>query len=278
MREGLGEGNTHARKRKRRSPASFSIESPGKRKALRDSVLRGGQRDAERFTAALLEAFVQNAWSFTVFDSAKKSNNFYAALDLVVPWYTREFWPSRHTFTGRHLDNLYDKVLCRVTSRLDAALADGYGTLIFDGWADSTSASVVNVLLRVEGPSDSTVLGTRRTFFLESFFTSYEKVDADAYVRLVEAAMEKFGGMGRICAVTSDSARCCQNARDSLTAKYPRLVGVQDQAHVANLLMQDVGRLGWVKTVLDRITAVTTETKQKVKLRAALANAVKEHN
>ena len=126
----------------------------------------------------------------------------------------------------------------------------GFGTIVFDGWSDSTYATFWNVLLRTEA---SGLRSVRKIFFLESVFTSDEKVGADGYVPILEEVMGKFGGM-RICAVTSDSAQCCQNARKALTRKYPKLVGVQDQAHVANLCMQDIGNIPWVKQVLGTVT------------------------
>ena len=41
-------------------------------------------------------------------------------------------------------------------------------------------------------------------------------MDSTAYVRLVEDVMETFGGLKRICAVTSDSATVCVNAKNAI--------------------------------------------------------------
>lgn len=76
--------------------------------------------------------------------------------------------------------------------------------------------------------------------------------------------------MYRVWAVTSDSAQCCRNARDALTTTYPRLVGVRDQAQVSNLCMQDIGIIPWIKSAPDAVAAITTETKQKMKLHSRL--------
>lgn len=56
---------------------------------------------------------------------------------------------------------------------------------------DSTSASVVNVILRNEGVG---LQSRRRNFFLESVYTSHKKFGADAYVRTVESVVETLGG------------------------------------------------------------------------------------
>lgn len=173
------------------------------------------------------------------------------------------------------MNELYTSVTDKVKTHITSDLKEGYGTIIFDGWGASTSASVVNVLLRTEGCSPNE---GRSTYFLESAFSTDEKVGAEAYVRIVESFMEKYGGMERICGVTSDSAQCCRNAKRALTRKYHQLVGIQDQAHVANLCMQDIGDLPWIKAGLDRVEAVATVTKNKIKLRARIFEAIDAYN
>ena len=251
---------------------SFSAESPtGKKRRMEESPER-----AKALTSALLEVFVEQAWSFTALDTtAARPNAFMRFLQMALPWYARDYFPTRFLMTGRKLNELYDSVLDRVCQRISSALATGFGTIIFDGWGDATSAPVVNVLLRTEATG---LRFGRRTFFLESVYTSHERVGASGYIRILESVLQKFGGMDRICAVTSDSAQCCVNARNALTERYPKLVGVQDQAHVANLAMQDIGRLPWVKEILDTVAWVTAETRVKIKLRARIKEAIEKFN
>lgn len=148
---------------------SFSAESPNSK----HRTMSGSAQDADALTAALFEVFVEQVWAFTAFDTSnERPNAFLKFMQLAVPWYAEKHFPTRYAFTGRHLDALHNSVSERIRSRLRSALADGYGTLIFDGWGDSTSASVVNVLLRTEGAG---FRARRKTFFLESVFTSHEK-------------------------------------------------------------------------------------------------------
>ena len=102
----------------------------------------------------------------------------------------------------------------------------GYGTLIFDGWDYKTGASVVNFLLRTDGGTGNTC----KIFFLDSVFIGVDRMDSTAYVRLVEDVMEKFGGLKRICAVTSDCATASFNAKNAIINAYPHVVSVPDQA------------------------------------------------
>ena len=68
--------------------------------------------------------------------------------------------------------------------------------------------------------------------------------------------MESFGGHERICAVVSDSAASCVTARRIYTEKFEGIVGVNDQAHIADLLSEDIGGIAWVRKVLDQINGV----------------------
>ena len=60
--------------------------------------------------------------------------------------------------------------------------------------------------------------------------------------------------------------------------KYTKLVGVQDQTHVANLCMQDIWNIPRVKEVLNTVTWIASETMQKLKLRARVMEAIVEYN
>ena len=84
--------------------------------------------------------------------------------------------------------------------------------------------------------------------------------------------------MDCICTVTSDSAKCCVNARNSLTEGYPKLVRVQDEALVAKIAMQSIARLTWVKEVLGKVSWITAETGVKIKLRARIKEAIDKFN
>ena len=177
--------------------------------------------------------------------------------------------------TGRKPNELCDSVLDRVCQRQSRAVSTGFGAIIWDGWEDATSPPVLNVLLRTESTG---MRSGRRKFFLESVYMSQERVGASGYIQILESVLLKYGGMNRISAVTSDRAQCCVNARNSLTEWYPNLVGVQEQAHVANLAMQDIGRLPWVKEILENVAWITPETRVKIKLSARIKEAIEKFN
>ena len=139
----------------------------------------------------LLKAFVEQGWSFTAVDNKKAM--FYQPLHSMRPGYATRYYVTREAFTGRHLDAYFRDMQAKVEYQLADGLRKGYGTLIFDGLDDCTGASVVNVLLRTDNGTDK----TRKKFFLDSVFTSTSRMSNNAYERLIEQLMAKFGGLGK---------------------------------------------------------------------------------
>ena len=252
--------------------------TPNKRRRLngnatgRRDIKECSDADAERINMRLLEAFVDHAWPFTAFD--KKEGKFYDAILELRPGYATSHYPCRSAITGRYLGTYFSRTEEKVQTAVCSGLRRGYGTLIFDGWDDNTGASVVNLLLRIDGGTDN----TRKIVFLDSVFTGTNRMHSSAYVRLIEQVMSRFGGLARICAVTSDSASSCVNAKNTIMNAYPHVVSVSDQAHIADLLMKDVGKLTWVKAILDKVAAISRDTRGKRKLLARLREKIDATN
>ena len=226
----------------------------------------------EAITSSLLETFIDQGWAFTAIDS--KKTKFYKTIRLLRPGYAESHFPSRKVLSGRYLDAYFGKTKRKVEAVVSKGLRKGYGTLIFDGWEDVTGASVVNILLRTDQGTDL----TRKIIFLDSVFTGVERMDSDAYARLIEGVMSRFGGLSRICAVTSDSATACVNAKSAIMTAYPFVVSVPDQAHLADLLMKDIGKVPWVKHILDKVAVIAKETRGKRKLLARLKENIEAYN
>ena len=55
-----------------------------------------------------------------------------------------------------------------------------------------------------------------QAFFLKTVYTGSRRVGAAEYVEIIENFMEKYGGMKRVWAITSDKAASCLNARNDL--------------------------------------------------------------
>lgn len=86
--------------------------------------------------------------------------------------------------------------------------------------------------------------------------------------------MNKWGGHCRICAVTSENTVACLNAR-IYAEKYRGVVSVNDEAHVADQLIPDVGKLSWVRDILRLVSTVARVFQRHRKLKVYLKRSCK---
>ena len=215
-----------------------------------------GPEDASGVNRPLLEAFVEMVWPFTPFDKVESmESKLVQALRILRPGYVRNYLPTRASMTGEHLDALSESLETSVQQILTQTLSQGYATLVFDGWEDATSRDVVNVLLRTEGPTSN----FRKTFFLDSMFTGDQRMNSEAYASLIEEVVQRYGGMQRVCAITSDSTQCCVNAKASLMNAYPKVVSIPDQSHINVGLIWDA--LQYCRSGHERFCKVGLDTR-----------------
>lgn len=168
-------------------------QARGQKRILSNSVSNDcTKREGEAITMALLEAFIEQGWSFTALDwSSKKKTKLIAALELLHPEYVKNFLPTTANFTGWALDAHFSKMSINIQGRLARALSKGFGSVVSDGSEDASGSSIVNMLLRLESHTDN----SRRTFCLDSAFTATDRINSSAYVSLIANVMEKYGGM-----------------------------------------------------------------------------------
>lgn len=67
--------------------------------------------------------------------------------------------------------------------------------------------------------------------------------------------------------VTDNASNCCRMGR-LLEAEFPTIVWTPCASHCLDLLMEDIGKLKWVKTVIQRATSMVTFFTTKVKVLA----------
>jgi len=61
-----------------------------------------------------------------------------------------------------------------------------------------------------------------------------------------------------------------------MTEKYQGLVGVNDHFHVADLMMEDIGKLPWIAEVIGSVFNIALETFKHRKLLARLKLLIEE--
>lgn len=86
------------------------------------------------------------------------------------------------------------------------------------------------------------------------------------------------GDMDAIRAVTGDNKGSCLNTRRYYVKKHHRFLGVIDQTHVADLLINDVGKYPWIKDVIDKVANLISDVHHHRKLEEHLRNIMNEYN
>lgn len=176
--------------------------------------------------------------------------------------------PSRHALGGRLLNELYDE--CRESAEkvVQIGLQAGHGAVAFDGWENARGENLVNILLK---------LSTGSVVHLTSAKTGPAKCGAVKYAPLVEEVMGRYGGMSRIAGVTSDNTAACINAREMLTERRYGLSHANDQAHAPDLLMEDIGKLDWVGSILKKRNDMVTGVRSRKRLLGRLRELAMIH-
>lgn len=78
-----------------------------------------------------------------------------------------------------------------------------------------------------------------------------------------------YGGQTNFNAVGSGNAAACLEMRRLVTANNPGLVSLNDQSHVANLLLGDLSKISWMKNVVQTAVTVSAYAPNHQRLLAA---------
>ena len=220
----------------------------------------------------LLEVIVDENMPFSIFDSKKSIlRPFKRFLSHLCHGYKL---PSSHHIRTKLLDAYYIDLKQDVLSKLRMLLQECRATVMFDGSEDVNDCPMVNVLLRVMGNSRIRT----STCVLTTVYTGYDTVNVDYYLKMTENELEDFGGFKYVTGVVTDNTGSVKNAREILESKYPRLVASQDQAHVADRLMADFGKLPWIRDIHEKLSTISSILKRYRKIRAKMMEFIKQNN
>ena len=103
-------------------------------------------------------------------------------------------------------------------------------------------------------------------------------MNSEAYADLIEEVVQRYGGMQRVCEITSDSTPSCVKAKASLMNVYPKVVSIPDQSHIADLVMKDFANLVWIRDVLDKVSYISKVVKGKRKLLSRFRKELGAHD
>ena len=90
--------------------------------------------------------------------------------------------------------------------------------------------------------------------------------------------LDKYGGMNTFHALATDNAAACVEMRRLVPVANPGLVSLNDQAHVANLLVGDLCRVSWMQGRVSTATAVSAFKRRHSRILAAYEAAKLRYN
>ena len=194
--------------------------------------------------------------------------------------YPRCCKPNSDKFRNSYLPMYYNEFRDRVLWFLNLSLSGtySYGTIMFDGLEDINGKAAVIVMFRV---TSSLVSGT--ALLLDIVYTKDEKVDVEKYVGIIEKVMNSFQGQRYspftgVNWIISDIPRMRVKAKTLLASKHVGIVMIQDQAHAADLLVSDLGKLSSIEEVLSKVNSIVQALRNNRKLLSQYRDLVDVYN
>ena len=119
-------------------------------------------------------------------------------------------------------------------------------TIMSDGWTDQRSRTILNFL----------VACPKGTMFLKSVDASDQVKDAQLLFRLLDEVIEEVG-VQNVVQVITDNASNYVAAGRMLEEKHPTIWWTPCAAHCLDLMLEDIGKVDWVKKIVDQAKSIT---------------------
>ncbi len=193
-----------------------------------------GKQDKFKVDALWGRAFYGNGFSFRLINDL----HFKAAVEATADFGENYKLPSLVSLRTTLLDKEKVSVAAELKSFM-ASAQSSKATITNDGWSDTRNRPLLNLQM-------VTPKGEK---FLESVDTSGDTKDADFIAQVVGKAIEDVG-VEIVVHVCMDSAAVCKAAGCKLEAHFPHITFTPCTLHCLNLLLEDMGKLDWVSSVI----------------------------
>ncbi len=202
----------------------------------KQSTLRAafGKQDKSKVDVMWGRAFCGNGLSFRLINDP----HFKAAVEATADFGENYKLPSLVSLCTTLLDKEKVSVVVELKSFM-ASARSSKATITNDGWSDTRNRPLLNLLM-------VTPKGEK---FLESVDTSGDTKDADFIAQVVGKAIEDVGAE-IVVQVCMDSATICKVASRKLEARFPHITFTPCTSHCLDLLLEDMGKLDWVSSVI----------------------------
>ena len=217
---------------------------------------RVSAEQAEGIASGILNFFVSCRVPFALAEHPA----FIELLKALRPAYVlRKLPPTPKQLAGPLLDRLYEQIRACVLRSLSEWCTRRKAVLILDAWENVNHHHIVNLLATIGG----------KPVFLDSVYFEDACQDAAGQAQLVQDKLAAYGGRKVFNAVGSDNTASCLEMRRLVTSLNPGMVSLNDQAHVANLLIGDLCKVPWLKDCISGATAVSSYLRHHQRLLAA---------
>jgi len=193
-----------------------------------------GKQDKSKVDALWGRAFYGNGLSFRLINDP----HFKAAIEAITDFGENYKLPSIVSLRTTLLNKEKVSVAAKLKSFM-ASTRSNKATITSDGWSNTRNRPLLNLLM-------VTPKGEK---FLESVDTSGDTKDANFIAQVVGKAIKDVGVeiMVQVC---MDSAAVCKVACHKLEARFPHITFTPCTPHCLDLLLEDMGKLDWVSSVI----------------------------
>lgn len=119
-------------------------------------------------------------------------------------------------------------------------------TIMSDGWTDQRKRTIINFL----------IFCSQGTMFLKSVDASSKVKDGEMLFQLLDEVVEEVG-VANVVQVITDNASNYVLADKLLEEKHKTIFWTPCTAHFIDLMLEDIGKLDWVKNTVDHAKSIT---------------------
>ena len=220
------------------SPFFVPRSTPGGQPSIRSLVKTREKEEADKLVAKCL------LWSDISFNLARNPfyHSMFEAAAIVGPGYRG---PSYHDLRGSLLQGEKADCTQRLT-QLKQSWENTGCTVMSDGWTDGKGRSILNFLVNCP----------KGTMFIKSVDASAYAKDAIRLCELLDGFIREIGPQYVVQVITDNAANYVAAGR-MLMDRYPSLYWTPCAAHCIDLMLEDIGKLPWIKEIIDSARGVT---------------------
>jgi len=208
------------------------LQGPTKKQSTLKAAF--GKQDKFKVDALWGRAFYGNGLSFRLINGL----HFKATVEATADFGENYKLPSLVSLHTTLLDKEKVSMAAELKSFM-VSTRSSKATITSDGWSDTRNRPLLNLLM-------VTPKGEK---FLESVNTSGDTKDANFIAQVVGKAIEDVG-VEIVVQMCMDSATFCKAAGRKLEARFPHITFTPCTPHCLDLLLEDMGKLDWVSSVI----------------------------